>query len=42
VDTECGLGITPTARQVVQEQIHLIRFANGKGVEHRMMQSLAS
>ena len=22
-------------RQVVQEQIHLRRFANGKGVEHR-------
>jgi predicted ester cyclase len=28
-------GIAPTGRQVVQEQIHLIRFANGKGVEHR-------
>jgi len=27
--------IAPTGRQVVQEQIHLIRFANGKGVEHR-------
>lgn len=28
-------GIAPTGRQVVQEQIHLIRFANGKGVENR-------
>jgi len=28
-------GIAPTGRQVVQEQIHLLRFANGKGVEHR-------
>ena len=28
-------GIAPTGRQVVQEQMHLIRFADGKGVEHR-------
>jgi predicted ester cyclase len=28
-------GIAPTGRQVMQEQIHLIRFADGKGVEHR-------
>jgi predicted ester cyclase len=28
-------GIPPTGRRVVQEQMHLIRFANGKGVEHR-------
>jgi predicted ester cyclase len=27
-------GIAPSGRQVVQEQMHLIRFANGKGVEH--------
>lgn len=28
-------GIAPTGREVAQEQIHLIRFANGKAVEHR-------
>jgi predicted ester cyclase len=28
-------GIAPTGRQVVQEQMHLIRFATGKAVEHR-------
>jgi len=28
-------GIAPTGRQVVQEQIHLIRFVDGNGVEHR-------
>ena len=28
-------GIAPSGRQVVQEQMHLIRFANGKAVENR-------
>jgi len=28
-------GIAPTGRRVVQEQIHILRFADGKAVEHR-------
>ncbi len=28
-------GIPPTGRQVVQEQIHILRFVDGKAVEHR-------
>jgi len=28
-------GIPPTGRQIIQEQIHLLRFADGKAVEHR-------
>lgn len=28
-------GIAPTGRRVVQEQIHILRFAGGKAVEHR-------
>jgi predicted ester cyclase len=28
-------GIAPTGRRVVQEQIHIFRFADGKAVEHR-------
>jgi steroid delta-isomerase-like uncharacterized protein len=29
------MGIPPTGRPVVQEQIHILRFAGGKIVEHR-------
>ncbi len=29
------MGIPPTGRRVVQEQIHILRFADGKAVEHR-------
>lgn len=29
------MGIPPTGRPVVQEQIHILRFADGKIVEHR-------
>ncbi len=29
------LGIPPTGRRVVQEQIHILRFVDGKAVEHR-------
>jgi predicted ester cyclase len=28
-------GIAPTGRRVAQEQIHILRFENGKTVEHR-------
>ncbi len=28
-------GIAPTGRRVVQEQIHILRFKDGKAVEHR-------
>jgi predicted ester cyclase len=29
------MGIPPTGRPVVQEQIHILRFVDGKIVEHR-------
>ena len=29
------MGIPPTGRLVVQEQIHILRFVDGKAVEHR-------
>ncbi|MGH2587705.1 MAG: ester cyclase, partial [Dehalococcoidia bacterium] len=29
------MGIEPTGRRVVQEQIHILRFADGKAFEHR-------
>ena len=29
------MGIPPTGRSFVQEQIHLLRFVDGKAVEHR-------
>ena len=28
-------GIAPTGRRVVQEQVHILRFKDGKAVEHR-------
>ena len=31
------MGIPPTGRQFVQAQIHILRFANGKAVEHRAL-----
>jgi predicted ester cyclase len=29
------MGIPPTGRSVVQEQVHILRFVDGKAVEHR-------
>lgn len=31
------LGIAPTGRRVIQEQMHIVRFVGGKAVEHRSL-----